>query len=64
MAARHVPREVKPTARFIPLASVSPMMPASATQPDAVTCGGCGDRQSRQQQDEWRDVTRTGRQSR
>src|ERR1700676_5311687 len=43
MAARHVPdpdvpeRRPKPTARFIPLASVTMMMPASATRPDAVT---------------------------
>jgi hypothetical protein len=42
-AARHVPdpdvavRTPEPTARFMPLASVTWMAPASATRPDAVT---------------------------
>jgi hypothetical protein len=43
MAARHVPDPdvpvsmPEPTARFMPLASVTRMAPASATRPDAVT---------------------------
>jgi hypothetical protein len=43
MAACHVPdpdvpeRRPEPTARFMPLAKVTLMMPASATRPDAVT---------------------------
>src|SRR5438067_13770884 len=42
-AARHVPdpdvplRTTEPTARFMPLARVTWMAPASATRPDAVT---------------------------